>query len=308
MLRILLAICLLFSTQAEARRRIAILDAGFLPIAQFNAGAGALPAWMGAFTRASTATFVSRGTGLVTSASTNVARFEANGFLDEPTRDNVALQSTFGASWSVITATLTPAAAVSPDGTSNAASLVFTAAGTAQTLQAITLTAATYTASVWARGSVGGEKFRLKYFNGTVDTFSSDFTLTTSWQRFSFSFTGVAVAGNLSINNGSDGLARTIFVFGYQAEVGAFQTSYIPTAAAPVTRAVDAAAQGAYAANAQIWQRRNISTGVVDRIYYAPGAAPNPLTTGYWYQSGAAYSRALTVAEQAAKTVVNAAY
>ena len=91
-----------------------------------------------------------------------------------------------------------------------------------------------------------------------------------------------------------------------QAEAASFSESIIQTISGTVARAADSLTQSTHAAKAQIWERQSIATGVIDRIYYAPGAVPSPMTTDYWYRKAAVYSRALTTAEQTAKLVVGA--
>ncbi len=60
-------------------------------------------------------------------------------------------------------------------------------------------------------------------------------TATTQWQRFNRDF-GSQANYNLSINNGIDNYASDIYIWGAQAEVLSYATSYIPTAGSTATR------------------------------------------------------------------------
>jgi hypothetical protein len=201
------------------------------------------------FTRASSGTFVDSA-GIIQTATTDAPRFDHNpttgeslGLLVEEQRTNLLLRSEEfdNASWSKTSTTVTANSEASPTGSVTADTLTWGALQTAEAYQAVTLTAATHTLSVWAKTASGTKKFRLKYYNGTSDLFSSEQTATTQWQRFSYSFTGVAVSGNVSVRNSSPAEAGDLIVWGAQLEAGAFPTSYIPTTTATVTRSADVA-------------------------------------------------------------------
>jgi hypothetical protein len=94
----------------------------------------------------------------------------------------------------------------------------------------------------------GTATFRLKCTHGGVlDYISSDFTATTTWQRFTFSATFGATIGTslvYGLQNGSNGTAKSVIFYGFQLEANAaYATSYIPTTTAAVTRLVDAASK-----------------------------------------------------------------
>jgi len=198
------------------------------------------------FTRGSSATFVGSN-GLIQSAGNNVARFDhdpvtlaCKGLLIEESRTNSILQSgNIAASpWlNFAGSTVTANTHVAPDGTTTATTIVLS--GLAQRYQPLAVTAGKYIFSIYARCASGTGNFRLKMTVGIIDTFSSDFTVTTSWQRFSFEINPSATTLNFSIHNGSDGASRTIIAWGAQIEAGSFATSYIPTTTGTAARAAD---------------------------------------------------------------------
>ena len=167
----------------------------------------------------------------------------------EPQRTNLAIFSEQfdNADWTKINTTVTANTTVSPDGAVDADTIAFTATAGAVCQRPVggTYESRTHTVSVYARVASGTATFRLKCTHGGVlDYISSDFTATTTWQRFTFSATFGATIGTslvYGLQNGSNGTAKSVIFYGFQLEANAaYATSYIPTTTAAVTRLIDA--------------------------------------------------------------------
>ena len=216
------------------------------------------------------------------------------GLLVEESRTNLCLQSeTFdNASWSKNVLTVTANQTTAPDGTSNA-DLIANSATTLDTpvaFQAITVTAAAYTNTVYAKanaanfltmGTFDGTTVIFSGFNlstGVVDVTGAGHTCTiqnvgNGWYRCSVTYTYPSTTGRTyagvyhtsnTITYTPSGIgADSIYVWGAQTELGAFATSYIPTTTVAVARGADTCsnssitswfnrAQGTFVANADV--------------------------------------------------------
>jgi hypothetical protein len=168
----------------------------------------------------------------------------------EPQRTNIALFSEQfnNVNWVNINTTVTANTTISPDGYTNADTIAFTASDGAvcQGIVAGAFESQTHTVSVYARVASGTATFRLKCTHGSVlDYISSDFTATTTWQRFTFSATFGATIGTsivYGVQNGSNATAKSVIFYGFQLEANAaYATSYIPTLGTSVTRVAETA-------------------------------------------------------------------
>ena len=209
-------------------------------------------------------------------AASGVARFDNNpttfeslGLLIEESRTNLILQSEdLDTTWTETRATLSLNSVVAPNGALTADRLIAsTDNNTHFSSQTFTGTAASHTFTVYAKAS-GLNHVALRLFNGTSQVGLAYYNLSTgatgtvtagtaaitsvgnNYYRCSLTATLAASASctadiqlanadntNSFIGNAFDGVT----LWGAQVELGAFATSYIPTVASQVTRAVDAA-------------------------------------------------------------------
>lgn len=91
----------------------------------------------------------------------------------------------------------------------------------------------TYTVSIWARCDTGTMSFIL----GLNDSHSSGFTITTNWQRITFTATATGLDRGLQFIT-YDTSGRTYYVWGPQSELGTYATQYTPSGASRGTRTV----------------------------------------------------------------------
>ena len=199
----------------------------------------------------------------------------------EPQRTNLVLRSEEfdNASWSKNNATVTANSTTSPDGSSNADSLIENTALTQHfTSQQLTKSASsiTYAFSVYYKNASGTRNIGVAVTNGTssgkVAIFTSSGTITATdvtigtGLGFSMTSSSVTNVGNgwyrasvivstdtatrvdtvvYLTNSTTNVLAYTgdgtsaYFIYGAQLEVGAYPTTYIPTTSATATRVAD---------------------------------------------------------------------
>lgn len=210
--------------------------------------------------RGSTATRVNKD-GLIESVATNVPRLDyslSSGvvgdcphLLLEPSSTNKFPYSnqkvsggleTFGTGTNSIT--VTNNYATSPDGSQNAMRMVATCGSTssdrAGLRDTITMSAASATLSFYAKSNTSSTQTIAIHYNGTN---KQTITLTTEWQRFTYSLTSsTSNNSGVEIRGGSTDTSVDVLLFGFQIEQLSFATSYIPTEnnASGVTRSADA--------------------------------------------------------------------
>ena len=177
---------------------------------------------------------------LRTETRLNIPRLDySNGscpsLLVEPQSTNLYLYSEQLNLWSTVgSPTITANDAISPDGTTNADRVQFSASGNL-VYNSGTGSAGTNVLTVYAKAKTGtAQKFR--FFANGATTVSSDFTATNQWQRFEFVYTYSALTAGLQ---GASTGASDVLFWGFQHEVSNYATSYIPTTTAAVTRNAD---------------------------------------------------------------------
>jgi hypothetical protein len=191
------------------------------------------------------------------------------GLLIEETRTNSLLQSEdFNTTWTTANSTVATNSTTAPDGNTTA-DKVTSLAATALTgvQQGLTGTAVAWTASVYAKAN-GAQYLQLLWqtpinatdyanfdlLGGTVtagtNTSSSIQYVGNGWYRCTITSTLIAAGGAVLIDMVNTSAAtrgatftgdgtKGIYLWGAQAEIGAFATSYIPTTSATVTRNFD---------------------------------------------------------------------
>ena len=242
------------------------------------------------------------------------------GLLIEGARTNLCLRSQEfdNASWTTSNGTLTPDAAVAPDGTTTADRLVGTAASSqGRVSQSIAGSiGATYTWSCYVN-SAGGTLVRIYADDNATNIASVTYNTITGavsvaaaigggnwtavssaaqqlgngWWRFSLTFTATTVAParfQVWHRDTSDGTSG-IYIWGAQLEAAAFPSSYIPTTTTSVTRAADVcsiAVSGlAYPMTLFAEFERVVDTGVTETILLATDGTVNNYS-GFFVTSG----------------------
>ena len=200
------------------------------------------------------------------STKNNLARVDYDGtassLLVEPERTNLIPYSEDFSQWSINQLTIEPNATTSPDGTLNASRITPTTTSSVHLIS--TSGSTTMAISVYAKSN-GYHRFRLNSGSsgngyasfdlnagtvlnsgGTYYTSSSIDSVGDGWYRCTLVLTsGVASVPNLAIEDNSGNVSfigdgtSAIYIWGGQAEVGSYPTSYIPTDGGTVTRNKD---------------------------------------------------------------------
>ena len=204
------------------------------------------------FSRASSGTVVNKD-GLIETVGSGEPRIDfkdnTKGALKlEPTRNNlvkssgdISTQSTY---WSSNQGgTSVQNATTSPDGSNTASQInTFGQQYGGITQGSISVSNTEYTYSIYLKAKNGTPNIRLIFFDGA--TFhSSDFTISSEWERYDYKFT--PVAGTFQIYITCPYVETSFYTWGAQLEQGNYATSYIPTSgqANGVTRVADSCSQ-----------------------------------------------------------------
>ena len=204
------------------------------------------------WTRASTA-LRTNSSGLLESMGSGVPRLSymygsCPALLLEPQRTNLALQSESfdSASWDKNSTTITANTTTSPDGNNTADTIDVSNSGGSFVRQTITVVANTsYTFSFYVkRGTATDMKYSVYNISGAsniiIPTSYYSQTNSSTWTRISVNFTTPVGCTSIYIYPSRDNASTgTFYLWGFQLELGAYATTYIPTTTASATRIAD---------------------------------------------------------------------
>jgi hypothetical protein len=142
--------------------------------------------------------------------------------------------------WTQSGATITANAIISPDGTQNATRVQFSAGSryVYQTIGGSGIAAGSVTISCWIKGA---SVQKIGFSDGNANP--NEITLTTDWQRYTFTFPyssgGIGVQFDNYFGVTPSAQTKDFYIWGAQAEQSSYPTSYIPTTSASATRVID---------------------------------------------------------------------
>ena len=174
----------------------------------------------------------------------------------EPQRTNLALFSEQydNASWTKTNVTITANNLISPDGFQNADLANFTSGSNSINTGNTFAGNASVTISTFVKaGTISIFRIRESFYTGVSCVFDLSAQTTgaggkidnygNGWYRCSFTYTLGVGQTNINWIFDSNTAIGSLYLWGAQAEVGAYATSYIPTLGASVTRVADAASK-----------------------------------------------------------------
>lgn len=229
------------------------------------------------FTRASDGTFVNPSTAFVDTASTNVARFEANGFLCEGANTNEALhgRDVTNAVW--VKTNITPVKdATGADGVVNTASTLTATAANGTAFQTVTKASAENTFSIDVRRKTGTGTIEITDDGGSTFTDITASINSSTYTRFEITTTQANPSFGVRIVTSGD----EVEVDYAGLEVHPFATSRIETAGSTVTRATDVLSvppsnipspTSDYSVSVEVDVLGKIGGGVNQDLYTVPG-------------------------------------
>ena len=185
--------------------------------------------------------------------------------------------------------------AVSPEGVKNAFRAVSSSTGGIMRIGGTGTTGQDNTLSVWAKSNTGSDqKFRF-FGNGNTIT-SSDFTATTEWQRFDYTYACTFVTAGIK---GASSELSDILFYGFQHEAGSYPTSYIPNhSGGSVTRGADLCVDAGdvntfnSAEGVLYFEVAGFENDLSDRyISISDGTSNNAIRVFYYQDSGTTFFR-----------------
>jgi len=247
-----------------------------------------------AVTRASSATRVNKE-GLIEVVGNDKLRIDytdsSNGVaLLEPSRTNLITYSEDFSQWSTVDgAVVTDNFTTSPDGTQNAAKVVYDGTSLGR-IEISTGASGTNTQSIYLKTVSGTQVVSI----GASSSDLTEVTVTSEWKRFTH--TGSGSYPRVLCND-----AATIYAWGAQLETGSYPTSYIPTTSGSTYEREADVANGA--GNAQVFNDSegvlfaNIASQEADDNYIAlsDGGTSNRLIFGYDNNAFYAYKNGTNV-------------